>query len=378
MGNWNRRYVPRKKHRYDYEDPPPSPPRTLQTRSRHSGFKHAGVPSWEIDYCNSVRVPWYKILASKKYICCYPSVDEWDASAGEEALNDAKERYWANINGLVCDNPLPNPDLYIDEIDWNSYIDPELVSDLDRQFFNPDSVDKVDKLDTIKEEVDTVLECAKAKDDKDQSHCDNPWESNLVEGTRNLIDIKQGWNQWDDSINLKNVNPWEESHSQLGVSLKGNAWRGENESWGRNLGPNETWPPANVDYTSGNHWNSGTQIADARQGGWRQRENSSWRWNTCDRELTSSVNCGNPQEGSISKGGGYSRERSWGGNGNESWGRKQSEYQSNNTDYRDSRRLRRGGRAFNGGYRKRESSPQHTRYKSSRYEGDFCGNSRQW
>lgn len=307
-------------------------------------------------------------------------MDEWDASAGEEALNDAKKRYWAHINGLLCDNPLPNPDLYIDEIDWNSYIDPELISDLDRQFFNPDNVDKFDKLDTIKEEGDTVQECAKAKDDKDQTHDDNPWERNLVEGTGNLIDIKQGWNQWDDSINLKNVNPWEESHSQLGVSLKGNAWTGENESWGWNPGPNETWPPANVDCTSGNHWNSGTQIVDARQGGWGQKENSSSCWrsgNTGGQELRSPVNCENPREGRIFKGGGYSRERSWWENGNESSAWKQSEYQNNNTDYWDSRRLRRGGRAFNGGYRKRESSPQHTRYKSSRYEGDFCRNSRQ-
>ncbi|KAL2478358.1 uncharacterized protein Fot_47372 [Forsythia ovata] len=376
MGNWNRRYMPRKKCRYDYEDPPPSPPRTHQTQSRHPGFKHVSVPSWEIDYCDSVRVPWYKILASKKYIYSYPSVADWDASAGEEALNDAKERYWANIKGLPCDKPLPNPDLYTDEIDWNSFIDPELVSDLDCQFFNPDNVDKDDKLDTIKEEVDMVLECANTRDDKDQSHSDNPWESNLVQGTGNLIDRKQGWNQCDDSVNMKGVNPWEQGHSQLGVSLKGNAWRGEIESWGGNLGPQ----PANVDYTSGNPWNSGMQIVGARQDGWGQRENSSWGWscrNTGVQELRSSGNCANPWE-SISKGGGYSKERSWGENGNESWGRMQSEYQSNKTDYWDSRRSRRGGRGFNGGYRKRESSPQHTRYKSSRYQGDFCGNSRQW
>ncbi|KAL0379841.1 UNVERIFIED_CONTAM: hypothetical protein Sangu_0048400 [Sesamum angustifolium] len=179
MGNWNRRYQPRKKFRhYEYEDPPLSPPRPHDTRSYSSGVNNSGVPSWEIDYCHSVRVPWRKVLASKKYIYCHPSVLNWDDSAGKEALQNAKERYWALINGLSCGNPLPDPDVYIDEIDWNPYMDPDLMVDLDLQVFDPDNAQKIDKLEAIDEEA----ACAEVENDENPSACDNPWERNHVQG----------------------------------------------------------------------------------------------------------------------------------------------------------------------------------------------------
>ncbi|KAJ0083879.1 hypothetical protein Patl1_29510 [Pistacia atlantica] len=44
---------------------------------------------------------------------------EWNDSAAEEAFRKAKLRYWSEINGEPCQIPLPNPDMYIDKIDWN-------------------------------------------------------------------------------------------------------------------------------------------------------------------------------------------------------------------------------------------------------------------
>ncbi|CAA0829850.1 Unknown protein [Striga hermonthica] len=61
----------------------------------------------------------------KKCMHFYENVIKWDDSAGEEAFHHAKTRYWARINGLCCDSPLPDPNLYIDKIDWNSKIAPE-------------------------------------------------------------------------------------------------------------------------------------------------------------------------------------------------------------------------------------------------------------
>ncbi|GFY94956.1 hypothetical protein Acr_10g0003410 [Actinidia rufa] len=46
--------------------------------------------------------------------------------------------FWAAVNGLPCDTHLPDPDMYIDEIDWNPRLDPEMIMDLDREYFNPD------------------------------------------------------------------------------------------------------------------------------------------------------------------------------------------------------------------------------------------------
>ncbi|EPS66285.1 hypothetical protein M569_08492, partial [Genlisea aurea] len=142
MGKWDRRYfnVPRrKKFRHeDYEDPSPSGnPLTYEfvvflLLFETEGIGTTGVPSWELDYCKSAKIPFGKILASKRYIYCYPSVLDWDASACEDALRNAKQRYLAAITGLPCDHhPLPDPNMYIDEIDWNPYLDPELLAELE-------------------------------------------------------------------------------------------------------------------------------------------------------------------------------------------------------------------------------------------------------
>lgn len=340
------------------------------------------VPSWEMDYCNSVRVPWNKVLASKKYIYCYPSVLNWDDSAGKEALQNAKRRFWAMINGLSCDNPLPDPDIYIDEIDWNPYMDPELMADLDLQVFNPDEAQKVEKLETINEGV----ECAQTQYDKNQYTSDNPWERNHVQGTDSLKDVVQGWGSWDDTVNLKNGNPWEKSCSQLVDSLKDNAWRSGNESWSRYQGIDNTRSSPFVDYGCGNSGNFNGQTVAVRQEGWGwgrgqgrgHRENNSWCWTPGNANAEGSrnlVNCGYSFENKYSTG---LKERGWRDNRNESWGGRDAEYQGNEPKYWNSQSFRRGGRSFRGGCRKRESSLQHTsKYKSSRYHGDTYGDSHQ-
>lgn len=68
---------------------------------------------------------WETLLQLKKFMYLYDNVMEWDDSAGEEAFSNAKRRYWAKKNRLSCDISLPDPDLYIDKIDWDSEIDTE-------------------------------------------------------------------------------------------------------------------------------------------------------------------------------------------------------------------------------------------------------------
>ncbi|XP_022153948.1 uncharacterized protein LOC111021336 isoform X2 [Momordica charantia] len=63
----------------------------------------------------------------------YDSVVKWNDSAGEEAFHNAKSRFWAKINGLPCDISMPDPNIYIDEIDWNCSVDPDLLLDLERE-----------------------------------------------------------------------------------------------------------------------------------------------------------------------------------------------------------------------------------------------------
>lgn len=64
----------------------------------------------------------------------YPTIVEWNDSEGKEAFDNAKARYWAEINHLPCPAPLPDPNMYIECIDDNTAIvDPELVEDLYKQ-----------------------------------------------------------------------------------------------------------------------------------------------------------------------------------------------------------------------------------------------------
>ncbi|KAF2289350.1 hypothetical protein GH714_035219 [Hevea brasiliensis] len=155
----------------------------------------------------------------------YENVVQWNDSAGEEAFHNAKNRFWAKINGLPCDISLPDPDVYIDEIDWNSNIDPELYLDLEREPKNPDEKDK----------GEGVVIFAPAVLDPGYKHCDqkvndgNPWESNVPQANGSVIDNEWG-NHWNDSYGCKNnYNEWDNNYNQ---------WNNFNDTTG---GDWETW-----------------------------------------------------------------------------------------------------------------------------------------
>ncbi|GAB4851679.1 hypothetical protein Ancab_031083 [Ancistrocladus abbreviatus] len=94
----------------------------------------SSIPSWEKKFCASVgSVPWWKLVEAKRLMYLFDDVVKWNDSAGEEAFWNAKNRFWAEINGLPCDIKFPDPDIYIDEIDWDAEINPELLLDLERE-----------------------------------------------------------------------------------------------------------------------------------------------------------------------------------------------------------------------------------------------------
>ncbi|KAI3471336.1 hypothetical protein Pfo_030701 [Paulownia fortunei] len=106
--------------------------RRSQNKRPPRGSWQPAVPSWEKEFCKVVgSLDWETLLQMKKFMHLYENVIKWNDSAGEEAFSNAKKRFWAEINGLPCDISLPDPDLYIDEIDWDSEIDPELLPDLE-------------------------------------------------------------------------------------------------------------------------------------------------------------------------------------------------------------------------------------------------------
>jgi hypothetical protein len=63
----------------------------------------------------------------------HPNVVNWADSAVKEAFDNAKNRFWAEFNGFPCNIPLPDPNIYIDDVDWNAPVDNELYLDLDKE-----------------------------------------------------------------------------------------------------------------------------------------------------------------------------------------------------------------------------------------------------
>lgn len=63
----------------------------------------------------------------------HEKVVDWDDSAGKEAFDNAKTRFWEEMNGIPCNLSLPDPDIYIDNVDWDLSVDPELIQDLERE-----------------------------------------------------------------------------------------------------------------------------------------------------------------------------------------------------------------------------------------------------
>ncbi|XP_051149518.1 uncharacterized protein LOC127264141 [Andrographis paniculata] len=106
--------------------------RSVPSRKPPRGGGKPTGRAWEKDFCKVVgSLDWETFLHMKKFTHLYSDVLNWDDSAGEEAFYNAKNRYWAQINGRPCDAPLPDPDLYIDKISWDSETDSELAADIE-------------------------------------------------------------------------------------------------------------------------------------------------------------------------------------------------------------------------------------------------------
>ncbi|KAG9444992.1 hypothetical protein H6P81_016332 [Aristolochia fimbriata] len=139
MGDWRRHQRENSHHEGSNRSKNRRPP------SGREGSWQPSIPSWEKKFCYSTcSIPWGKLLETKKLMCYFPNVVEWNDSAGEEAFRNAKARFWAEFHGFTCNISLPDPDMYIDEIDWNCYIDPELLNELDQPVAPSDDEERKD------------------------------------------------------------------------------------------------------------------------------------------------------------------------------------------------------------------------------------------
>ncbi|ESQ45318.1 hypothetical protein EUTSA_v10010433mg [Eutrema salsugineum] len=173
MGKWNNR------SRFNRRR---SPSRWYSDRhsSSSSGYgEDDGIPVWEKRFCEVIgSVPWQKVVEASDFKSWY-----------QETFNNEKKRFWSQLNGLHCDISLPDPDLYISEVDWDDFIDPELIWDLESAYFAPPDEDKIG--------------LKRGRREKSWSGC------NLVpiEETR-MLNIP-----WEGSVSGKKTNGWNVSES---------------------------------------------------------------------------------------------------------------------------------------------------------------------
>lgn len=195
-----------------------------QNKKPPPGSWQPTVPSWEKKFCTSVgSVPWRKLLETKRSMYLYDNVVKWNDSAVEEAFYNAKNRFWADINNLPCDIALPDPDIYIDEIDWNSKIDPELLQDLERE---PKASDKKDKEDHVVDLGSALLlnqsfsctgwgdaeeDLAKHNDTTfvpKNENSQNLWDHNYCPGEGNIDDFRWGQPYESKNIDDAKIEDW--------------------------------------------------------------------------------------------------------------------------------------------------------------------------
>ncbi|KAG7628176.1 hypothetical protein ISN45_At03g044590 [Arabidopsis thaliana x Arabidopsis arenosa] len=188
MGKWNHRS---RHHRRR------SPERWYSGRQSSSSSVYCeddGIPVWEKRFCEVIgSVPWQKVVEAKDFKSWYNgNVITWDDSACEDTFHNEKKRFWSQVNGLNCDVSIPDPDLYISEVDWDTFVDPELIRDLEKAYFAPPD--------------DVNIGFKRGRGDKNWSGCDTVPEARMLETPwKNSDDIietgkkSSGWNLTEGS-----------------------------------------------------------------------------------------------------------------------------------------------------------------------------------
>jgi len=196
------------------------------------------VPLWEKKFCASIgSVPWRKLIEVKRYMCLHPNVVNWNDSAVKEAFNNAKSRFWAEINDIPCDIPLPDPNIYIDEIDWNSSVNTDLYLDVERE-----------------------VEARRNMEEKG--------EEVVIVGSSLLLDQSLSGPGWGDEEDEKLTKPYEPNDVALGWESNQHENK-ETSFWGGNWRTCDGYnrkKENNISWSNENQMNSGRRRNGGRMG----------------------------------------------------------------------------------------------------------------
>ncbi|XP_010423645.1 PREDICTED: uncharacterized protein LOC104708725 [Camelina sativa] len=235
------------------------------------------VPAWEKDFCAVIgSVPWWKVVEAKRFMHLYDRVVQWDDSAGEEAFNIAKSRFYAEINGFTCDLSLPDPDVYIDDVDWDAEVDAELILDLER---GPDLIpDDKEEHVVILDGLVLSGQCGGLgwgtgwgdaeginEDNVGTGKPENSWDDQKCDGWNDdSWGIKENTESWDQNNNNNNsfkIESWGQKNNSN--SFKTEYWDQKNNN---NSFKTESWDQKNI-----NSFNQNSRDQGRESRGWRKR-----------------------------------------------------------------------------------------------------------
>jgi hypothetical protein len=226
-----------------------------------AGDNYYPVPLWERKFCrNAYGIPWKKFCEKKQFIELYKNVMDWDDSGALENFEAAKERFRAKYHGEPFEDPLLDPDMYIDEIDHLCEVDPELVADLDKV---PD-VDKV-----LEQQLVANLGCEEPVADLvPMGHGElGAIPTPTGWGEEDAIPTPTGWGEedanlapvgWGEPVANVAAIGWGESASLTPDT----AWEGRNSGWNSPLDQPQCTP---------SNWNDNS-YGDRSSNNWYQQE----------------------------------------------------------------------------------------------------------
>lgn len=114
---------------------------------------------------------------------------KWDDSGAKDALFEAHERFCSMINGLPCEHPLPDPDLYVEKVNWDPVIDPGLISEFEK----------------LEKEKNSTNNKISGSGVRNNITVDNPRESHHLEDNVDVKDVAQGCNKCGDLLESKSA-----------------------------------------------------------------------------------------------------------------------------------------------------------------------------
>ncbi|CAN8297959.1 unnamed protein product [Cochlearia groenlandica] len=252
MSNWTRqnsRYNNNNNHYNNYHRLLPATTTARSSKPPLDNNCNLSVPAWEKDFCAKVGlIPWWKLLEAKRFMYPYDRVLLWDDSAGKEAFNKAKSRFWSEINGLPCELSLPDPDNYIDDVDWDAEVDTELIIDLESGSYRQVREQGEEHIVNLDSLLPSVMdsgtgwgdaegineETNKPKNSWDDHKCDGwikeentvSWNHNNNFGTDNSISYNYDNNFRNESWNHKNNN----NNNNYNNNLRTESWNHKNSN----------------------------------------------------------------------------------------------------------------------------------------------------